>query len=100
MNSSPCLNKQTPLVTWVDLGNNANRSIFVILQPNHKGWHQKLYSLVTSIGREEIELYLENIRTPGYGMNASGNSKFHIRCGIDKLDCHLAHIMEGTRAKK
>lgn len=61
MNSSPCLNKQAHLATLADLGNNANRSIFVILQPNHKGWHQKLYSPVTTIGRDEIELYLENI---------------------------------------
>lgn len=73
----------------------------MILWPNHKGWPQKLFSLVITICKDKIEkLYLGSIQVPGNRMSASGSRKSHIIVGIYRLDCHLAQLMERTCAKK
>jgi hypothetical protein len=99
---SPCLNKQIYLATLAELANDTSDSVIsMILQPSHKGWHKKLFSLFITFYRVKIEkLYLGSVRVPRGGMNALGSRKSHNSGRICNLDSHLAHIVEGTYAEK
>lgn len=53
---SPCLNKQIYLATLAELANDTSDSVIpMILQPSHKGWHQKLFSLCITFYKVKIE---------------------------------------------
>ena len=98
---SPCLNKQIYLATLAELANDTSDSVIpMILQPSHKGWHQKLFSLSITFYKVKIKLYPGSVRVPRDGMNALGNRRSHNSGRICNLDSHLAHIMEGTCAEE
>lgn len=85
----PCLNRQRYLATLAELANDTNDSMIpMILQPSHKRWHQKLFSLVMTVCRVKIKkLYLGSVQVPRDGTNALGSRRSHIIGGIHKLDC-------------
>ena len=88
----PWLNRQIYLATLAELANDTNESMIpmipMILQPSHRRWHQKLFSLVMTVCRVKIKkLYLGSVWVPRDGMNALGSSRSHIIGGIHKLDC-------------
>ena len=97
-----CLNKQIYLATLAELANDTSDSVIpMILQPSHKGWHQKLFSLRITFYKVKIEkLYPGSVQVPRDGMNALGSRRSHNSGRICNLDSHLAHIMEGTCAEE